>query len=129
MIDLRERLQELADAATRDGTTPGPAHAIRRGRQRRHRLTGGIASVLAVTLAVGVAGTAGRVPDRTPTVPPAPPSTSPLPRSAPSPLPDGVRTSKPRPGSVEARALGSLAGELRRCPGAESVRADLIAYL
>jgi hypothetical protein len=35
MIDLHERLQELADAATRDGATPGPAHAIRRGRRPR----------------------------------------------------------------------------------------------
>jgi hypothetical protein len=53
MIDLRARLQELADAATRDGTTPGPAHAIRRGRQRRRRVAAVTASLLVVALAAG----------------------------------------------------------------------------
>ena len=38
MLDLHERLQELADAATRQGATPGAAHAIRRGRLRIHDL-------------------------------------------------------------------------------------------
>ena len=32
MIDLREHLQELAEAAARDGRTAGPMAAIRRGR-------------------------------------------------------------------------------------------------
>ena len=53
MIDLHERLQELADAATRDGTTPGPTHAIRRGRQRRRRVAAVTASLLVVALAAG----------------------------------------------------------------------------
>ena len=57
MPGLRERLQELADAAARDGITPGPAHAIRRGRQRRRRIIGGVASLLVVAVIAGAAGT------------------------------------------------------------------------
>jgi hypothetical protein len=75
MLDLSDRLQELADAATRDGITPGPAHAIRRGRRRRRRITAGIASLLAVTLVAGAAGVAGRLPDRAATRPVAPVTT------------------------------------------------------
>jgi hypothetical protein len=86
MPDLRDRLQELADAAARDATTPGPAHALRRGRRRRRRLTAGFAAMLAVALAAGAAGT-GRLPGREATRPIAPattPSTT-LPPIQPSP--------------------------------------------
>ena len=119
MIDLRERLQELADAATRDGATPGPAHAIHRGRQRRRRILTGIASVVVVALAAGAAAS-GRLPDRTAPTPPPPAITSP-------PLPDGVRRDPPRPGTAEDHAFHTLATELRRCPGSASVPAELIA--
>ena len=83
MIDLRARLQELADAATRDGTTPGPAHAIRRGRQRRHR----VAAVTA-SLVVALAADRGRRLQR---------QTRALLRTGPSPAVP--------PASVEAMAL------------------------
>ena len=63
MLDLHQRLQELADAATRDGATPGPAHAIRRGRQRRRRIAAGVASLLLVAVVAGAAGT-GQLGDR-----------------------------------------------------------------
>jgi hypothetical protein len=43
LVDLRAHLQELADA-TREGTTPGPAAAVRRGRQRRRRIAAATAS-------------------------------------------------------------------------------------
>lgn len=130
MPDLRERLQELADAATRDGVTPGPAHAIRRGRQRRRRITAGVASLLAVTLAAGLAGATGRLPGRTVTRPLVPTVTSPLPREpVPPPVPDPVRGNRPRAGSAESRAFGRLASELRRCPGGASVPAELITYV
>jgi hypothetical protein len=77
MPGLRERLQELADAAARDGVTPGPAHAIRRGRQRRRRIIGGVASVLVVAVVAGAAST-GRLaePPRPTSVVPAAPSTT-----------------------------------------------------
>jgi hypothetical protein len=51
MLDLQAGLKELADAATRHGTTTGPAHAIRRGRQRRRRVVAAAASLLVVALA------------------------------------------------------------------------------
>jgi hypothetical protein len=118
MIDLRERLQELADAATRDGATPGPAHAIRRGRRRRRRIAAGVASLLVVAVVAGAAGTGqlGNQPFR----PVAPATTPPL-------APDHqVRRDKPRPASLEEDAFQQLTSELRRCPGGSSIRADLI---
>ena len=128
MPDLRERLQELADAATREGVTPGPDHAIRRGRRRRRRITAGVASLLAVVLTAGAAVTS-RLPDRT-TARPIPPAVSSPPRTTvPPSLPDGVRLNPPRPGSAEDHAFHALATELRRCPGGGSVPADLIAYV
>ena len=60
MNDLREHLHELADAAARHGTTTGPAAAIRRGRQRRRRIAGAVAAVLALVVAVG-SGSLGRL--------------------------------------------------------------------
>ena len=56
MIDLREHLQELAEAAARDGRTAGPLAAIRRGRRRRRRLAGGAAALLAAVLVAGAVG-------------------------------------------------------------------------
>jgi hypothetical protein len=118
MIDLRAGLQELADAATRDGTTPGPAHALHRGRQRRRRIISGVASLLLVAVIIGAAGT-GQLGDQ----PPRPVT----PATTPPPAPDlQVRTDKPRPGSLEAGAFQQLTSELRRCPGGSSIPADLI---
>jgi hypothetical protein len=92
MPDLRERLQELADAAARDGITPGPAHAIRRGRQRRRRIIGGVASLLAVVVVAGAAGTGqlGDRPSRRPLAPPGMPSTAGPPQVRADPVPDDV---------------------------------------
>jgi hypothetical protein len=118
MLELRERLQELADAATRDGTTPGPAHAIRRGRQHRRRIAAGVASLLLVAVVAGVAGTGqlGNQPSR-----PVTPATT------PPPAPDlQERTDKRRSGSLEEDAFRQLTSELRKCPGGSSIRADLI---
>ena len=89
MLDLRQHLQELADAATRDGATPGPTHAIRRGRQRRRRIAAGVASLLLVAVVAGAAGTGqlGNQPSR-----PVTPATT------PPPAPDlQVRTDKHPP--------------------------------
>ena len=57
MTNLRDHLQELAEAAAREGRTAGPAAAIRRGRQRRRRLAAGTAALLAAVLAAGAGGT------------------------------------------------------------------------
>jgi len=40
MSELRERLQEAADAAIREGRTPTAAVLVTRGRRRRLRLAG-----------------------------------------------------------------------------------------
>jgi hypothetical protein len=55
MSDLRERFQEVADAAAREGRTPGAAAAIRRARQRQRCLAGGVASLLVVLVLAGCA--------------------------------------------------------------------------
>ena len=107
MNDLRNRLQELADAASRDSTTPGPAAAIRRGRRRRRRVLGTAASLLAVALVAGAAGI-GAVADRS------------------APALDGSATRRPRRGvpsrpvPVEQTIFDDLAREVRRCPGGVS---------
>jgi hypothetical protein len=122
MIDLRERLQELADAATRQGATPGPADAIRRGRRRRRRIAAVTASLLAVALVAGATAT-GRLadpPDR-PAIAPA--TTAPLP-----PGPD-VRRDLPGGRSTQDMAFEDLSGELRRCHGSASDKAELIGYV
>jgi hypothetical protein len=92
MLDLHQRLQELADAATRDGTTPGPAHAVRRGRQRRRRILGGIASLLLVAVVAGAAGAGqlGDRPTRRPLAPAGVPSTTGPPEVRADPVPDEV---------------------------------------
>jgi cell division protein FtsX len=54
MSDLRERLLEAAEAAARQGRTPGPAAAIRRGHQRRRRQLAGSALLVAAVVAAGV---------------------------------------------------------------------------
>jgi hypothetical protein len=122
MHDLRERLQELADAATRDGATAGPAAAIRRGRQRRRHIAGGVASLLVVAL-VGGAAVIGRLagPDGAPVV--APPPTV--------PLPAGPEVGRDLPGgrTTEDMAFTDLSAELRRCPDATAGRAELIGYV
>ena len=91
MTDLRDRLQELADAATRDGTTPGPAHAIRRGRRRRRHIVGGVASLLVAAVVAVAAGTA-QLGDRPPgpVAPPGVPSTTVPPEVRADPVPDEV---------------------------------------
>ena len=107
MIDLRERLQELADVAIREGVTPGPAHAIRRGRQRRRRITAGVASVVAVAVVAGAVGT-GRLVGQPPPAPvvPAAPSTT---------LPPVVVKTGPVAGQVASQLWEDTKSALREC--------------
>jgi hypothetical protein len=120
MPDLRERLQELADAAARDGITPGPAHAIRRGRQRRRRIIGGVASLLVVAVIAGAAGTgrlAGPPPPRS--VVPAAPSTT---------LPPVVIKTGPVSGAVASQLWEDTRSALRECAARSSGGPRLIAH-
>ena len=118
MTDLRDRLQELADAATRDGTTPGPAHAIRRGRRRRRRIVGGVASLLLVAVVAVAAGT-GLLGDRPPepVAPPGVPSTT---------LPPEVRAD-PVPDEVADQLWEDIKSALRECGVAKAAGPRLIA--
>jgi hypothetical protein len=76
MSDLQTRLQRAAEEAAHHGRTPGPGAAIRRGRQRRRRLLGGTASLVALVLVAGALGT-GRLTSRPAPLAPAPTTSSP----------------------------------------------------
>jgi hypothetical protein len=117
--DLREHLHELADAAARHGTTTGPAAAIRRGRQRRRRIAGAVAAVLALVVAVG-SGSLGRLAQ--PDLPATTPSTTLL----PVPKLD-VTTPEFAAGTRQAAAFDALVAQVRRCPGGYTAPA-LIGY-
>jgi hypothetical protein len=122
MIDLRERLQELADAAAREGSTPGPAAVVRRGRRRRRRLAAVTASLVALALAAGgLLG--GRLADEPGLPPVAPPATTPL---RPGP---GVRHDLPGGRTTQDMAFADLSAELRRCHPSASDRAELIGWV
>jgi hypothetical protein len=124
MIDLRERLQELADAAARHGDPPGPAAAIRRGRQRRRRSTGVVAAVLAVALAVG-AGLTGRLVGSSDLPAIAPATTLPA-------LPElDLLGEWPASAADEAAGLqqeAQMEAQESRCPGGLTRRPNLIVH-
>jgi hypothetical protein len=131
MSDLRDRLQELADAAARHGRTAGPQAALRQGRRRRLLLAGGgTAAGLALVLLVSLLGS-GRLAGRpAPLAPPA--TTSPPTTSAPATLPPEPPevSISPDPGVVQ-RPMGSpsgryggqmvrdVASEVARCEGGD----------
>jgi hypothetical protein len=122
MGDLRERLQELADAATRAGATAGPEQAIRRGRRRRRRIAAGTAAVLAITLVVGVAGATGRLPDRTPSTP-LPPAAVPSTTLPPVEIQPGMPV-----GEVAAQLWQDTKTALRECGVATAGGPRLLAH-
>jgi hypothetical protein len=93
MSDLRERLLEAAEAAARQGRTPGAAAAVRRGRQRRRRLIAGAASLVVLVLLAGTLGVDRLTSRRTPLAPAptttAPPTTRPVPAGPVTRVPAG----------------------------------------
>lgn len=114
MSDLRKTFQEVADAAAREGRTPGAAAAIRRARQRQLRLAGGVASLLVLLLLAGtiiVDRIAGGPDAPTPLPAVGPPSTQSLPGSG------AVRTNQPPVGTPEHQLLRSMTSVLNRCRG------------
>jgi hypothetical protein len=141
MSDLRERLQELAEAAARHGRTPGPQAALRRGRRRRLRLAGGTAVLLALVLLAGLLGSERLASRPAPLAPPtttSPPATmssttapsrEPPPASAPDveppevsiPLDPGVvqRPAGSPPGRVGEQMVWDVASEVARCEGGD----------
>jgi hypothetical protein len=120
MIDLREHLQELADAAARHGRTPGPAAAVRRGRQRQWRIAGAVAAALAVAVAVG-AGVTGHL-----AVQSHLPVTAPVTNLPPLPKLDLLSGSPAPP--AEEKANATLGVALRRCSGGLGTGETEIGY-
>jgi hypothetical protein len=118
MSDLRERFQELAEVAARQGRTPGPQAALRRARRRRLQLAAGTAALLAmVLLAVTVgldrlAGPAPLAPTATTTASTSPPDVS------ISPDPGEVqRPAGSPPGEVGEHMVRDVATAVAECRG------------
>jgi hypothetical protein len=133
--DLRERLEELAEAAADHGRTPGPEAARRRGRQRRWRLAAGRSALVALVL-FGVvvagnrlAGPAGP-PAAAPTTRPAEvtastrskvtASTRSIPSGSYPPEPGEIlRPVGAPPGQFGEDLVWDMGSELTRCPGGD----------
>jgi hypothetical protein len=123
MSDLRERLQELADLAARQGRTPGPEAARRGARRRRLQAAGGTAVLLAVVLLAVTVG-ADRLAGPAPLAPPAttrpagvttsttPPAVSIMPDPGEVQLPVGSP-----PGRVGEQMVHDLASVVAECKG------------
>jgi hypothetical protein len=126
MTNLRDLLQELADAAAHQGRTAGPAAAIRRGRQRRRRLAAGSAALLAAVLAAGVVGTGQLRLDGRHEVP-----TSPAPSTRPRfPVRLAEYAATVANGSAEAGLLGLLTDRwdgLGACKGGRPTDVRIVA--
>jgi hypothetical protein len=123
MSDLRERLQELADLAARQGRTPGPEAARRGARRRRLQAAGGTAVLLAVVLVAVTVG-ADRLAGPAPLAPPATtrPSAASTPTTPPavSIMPDPGEVQLPvgsPPGRVGEQMVHDLASVVAECKG------------
>jgi len=118
MSDLRERFQELAEVAARQGRTPGPQAALRRARRRRRQLATGTAAVLAIVLVavtVGVdrlAGPAPLAPTATTTASTGPPDVSVTPDPGEVQRPAGSP-----PGRAGEQMVRDLATAVAECRG------------
>ena len=136
MNDLRERLQEAAVAAAREGRRPSTAELAERGRRRRLHLAGGNAALLALALLAVVVG-ADRLAERpVPLAPSAPtrrptvtPTTSPGPdvSTVPDPGPVEQPVGAP-PGKVGQQMVRDVATELARCRGGDPDEKILVAW-
>lgn len=118
MSDLRERFQELAEVAARQGRTPGPQAALRRARRRRLQRAAGTAALLTmVLLAVMVgldrlAGPAPLVPTATTTASTSPPDVSIIPDPGEVQRPAGSP-----PGEVGEQMVRDVASAVAECRG------------
>ena len=124
MSDLQTRLQQAADEAARLGRTPGPAAAVRRGRQRRRRLTGGTASLIVLVLLAGALGT-GRLASRQTPLASAPTTTFPTTTSV-TRIPAAVKKAVPLDVQVHLGPsgfpdrfgmAGDLTNQMEQCQG------------
>ena len=133
MIDLRERLQELADVAAHHARTSGPQVARRRARHRRLRLLGGTAMLVVLAVVAAMIGTDG-LNDRPIPLTPAPTvgptsttiatkPTVPLPRWIPSVTPLKVKAQPgPYPGPDPGGIVRDVTSLVRGCQDRSRVR-------
>jgi hypothetical protein len=131
MSDLRERLQELADAAAHQGRTAGPEAVRRRGRRRQLRLAATTAVLLALVLFASLLGTdrlAGRPAPLAPPATTSPPSTATSTSASDagptdvSISPDPGKIELPKgspPGKVGRGMVRDVATEVARCQGGD----------
>ena len=136
MSELRERLREAADAATREGHIPTAAALAKRGRRRRLRLTGGAAVLLVLVLLTVTVATdwlAGQPAPLAPSATTRPPkitaSTSGGPDVSIVPDPGEVQLPDGSPsGKVGEGMVRDVATELARCKGGDPDEKVLVAW-
>ena len=136
MSKLRERLQEAADAAIREGRTPTAAVLVTRGRRRRLRLAGGTAALLVLVLLAVTVGTDRLSGQPAPLAPPAttrPPEITASTSTGPdvSIVPDPGEVQLPvgsPPGKVGQGMVRDVATELARCKGGDPDEKVLVAW-
>jgi hypothetical protein len=93
MSELRQRLLEAAEAATREGQIPSAAVVVKRGRRRRLRQAGATAVLVVLALVAGVVG-AGWLTDRPSPLTPTP-TTRPTPTTEPTSTTGPTSTTAP----------------------------------
>jgi hypothetical protein len=138
MSQLRQRLQEAAEAAAREGRQPPAAALVSRGRRRRLRRVGGSAVLVVLAVAAGMVG-ADRLSERplplTPTPTAGPTSTTiltsttmptkatvPDPRWIPSVTPLRVKAQPgPYPGPDRGGIVRDVTSLVRGCQGTSRV--------
>jgi hypothetical protein len=134
MSELRERLQEAAEAAAREGHIPTAAAVAKRGRRRRVRLLGATAALVVLAVVAGVVGTdrftsrptpLAPIPTAGPTPTTGPPTTSTAPPQpwVPSVTPLNVKAQPgPYPGPDPGRIVQDVTSVVRGCHGKSRVR-------
>jgi hypothetical protein len=119
MSDLQTRLQQAAEEAAGHGRTPGPDAAIRRGGQRRRRLIGGTASLIALVLLAGTLGVDRLTSRPTPLAPATSSTSAPPPTSVTAVTPLDVEVhAGPFQGADPAGMVRDVTGVIKRCGGA-----------
>jgi hypothetical protein len=135
MSELRERLQEAADAAAREGRTPPAATLVTRGRRRRLGLVGGAVALLVLVLVAVAVGTDRRAGQPAPLAPSATTRPREITTSTGNPdvstVPDPGEVQLPAgspPGKVGQGMARDVATELARCKGGDPDEKVLVAW-
>jgi hypothetical protein len=135
MSELRQRLQEAADAAAREGRTPTAAALVTRGRRRRLRLVGGAAALTVLVLVAVTVGTDRLTGQPAPLAPSATTRPREITASTGNPdvsiVPDPGEVQLPAgapPGTVGQGMVRDVATQLARCKGGDPDEKVLVAW-